>query len=228
MLPNARCIFVLHLTSGNWSRYDWNESDLVRPGSLGMLTIGGIERPVAGFRATTGAGVAHDGEGHIVAFDQGKWTTDYFPGATRRVFASWISQPIMLLGHHQPRMYRHWRIYLRDCGTDNLRAFWLTDGQATTYLPADAGQLEVTGQYKDIDQRSPHLTRRWGDGLPWWDTSPNIWERGVGEETFDRRVSLTGQHNGRRIQLAVRNTANNGQFDLVNFELDTRREEGRR
>lgn len=220
LLPTSRSIFVLDLRTGDWSTHDWGVNE-VYPGSLCLVPMANIYRPAAGIRLLDDAG---DRRGQIVVFEQpiqGDWNK---PGGTRTtVEASWQSLPIMSLGHHTPRVFRHWRVVARDTGNLDTNSFyWLTQGQAGSSTPEVAGQ-SVTGYVI-----APNITRRWNDGVAWWNTAGAYWPNSTGVLDTALRFSLGGIHTGRWIQLGVRKTSSAGSFNLRSFELDTRRFEGRR
>jgi hypothetical protein len=219
LLPGPRKIFVLDLRTGDWSTHDWTD-ETVHPGSLALMPFAGIDRPICGARYKNAAPSVHK-SGFVVAFEEGS-DSDWMPVNRIRVGAEWLSLPIMSLGHHTPRLFRHWRIAGRDTGSDTARFYWLTQGQAGAAVP------EVAGQYADAIVLAPSVTRRWGDGVAWWNTAGAYWPGSTGILDAPLRLSLAGSHTGRWIQLGVRKTAVAGTFALRSFELDSRRFEGRR
>jgi hypothetical protein len=128
----------------------------------------------------------------------------------------------MSLGHHTPRLFRHWRIVGRDVGLATNTFYWLTEGQAGVGTPETVGQ-SVLGSFV-----SRYVARRWSDAAAWWNTVGAYWPNDAGVLDVAVRFSLAGTHTGRWIQLGVHKTSVFGTFAVRSFELDTRRFEGRR
>jgi hypothetical protein len=244
LLPTSRQIFVYHLPTGNWSTYDWDGDVKIQPDAMGLMNFAGIDRPVIGAKHHNGG--THINQGWVTAMEQGPWVDarDWVCGTTAHIRASWLSLPIMTLGHHQPRIFRHWRIIGADRGQmtsgeiggtlvwpsvlyERGRAFWLFEGQDMPAL------LYATGQWKGLTFQSPKFATadRWTDGVwgtHWWNTVGEYWPHAADMKDYPERISLTGGGPARWIQLGIVTTVYGAQFALQSFELDTRRFEGRR
>jgi len=219
LLPQAGCIFVLDIRSGNWSTYTvpavWQTgaTDTARlPQALGsMRSWAAQDTPILGsvagpsFVGGAGAGVVR-----FDSTDQRDWA---YGGVYAAVRAQWLSHGVPMQGQDLHRLYLDARVDFRDSGAHNARCLWLTQGQ-----PAGA-KLYIGTQYVEVVQQSPVSgIYRVGSAV----VGSAYAGADLGELDFEARIPLSGEVRGRWLQLGISSDINPVPWKAKRWRLTTR------
>jgi hypothetical protein len=238
LFPSFGRIYVADLKTNSWSTIRLGHDSKI--GCLGLTRYLTGDVPVAGI-------VNPSGESYVVRFEYNV-QKDYYdtPSGSGFVTARWMSTPLPVMGRHQVRIFRVIRLVMADfpaqSGSEDPYLIWATEGQAlgAVYFRVDSTQrarLLPVNASVPLDSCEP--PPRIGDAvdeagdaaLPPAPAAPIpgadayvAW--GVGEQFVPVKVSPGGRTKGRWIQIGIESVG--GDFALRSFELDTRREQGRR